>query len=101
MKVWVIGHVDPVLGFALVGVHGQAVDSVQSMNQALDAALANPDLGLVLVTEDCSNLASERMSRLKSRIESPLFLEIPSPKGTNGKGTSFIGLAEQAIGIRK
>ena len=69
MKVWVIGHVDAVLGFALVGVHGQAVDSVQSMNQALDAALANPDLGLVLVTEDCSNLASERMSRLKSRIE--------------------------------
>ncbi len=52
MKVWVIGHVDAVLGFALVGVHGQAVDSVQSMNQALDAALANPDLGLVLVTED-------------------------------------------------
>ena len=101
MKVWVIGHVDAVLGFALVGVHGEAVDSVESMNKALDAALANPELGLVLVTEDCSKLASERMAQLKSSIETPLFLEIPSPNSTDSPGISFMGLAEQSIGIRK
>lgn len=101
MKVWVIGHVDAVLGFALVGVHGEIVDSVDDMNRALDSVLSNPELGLVLVTEDCSKLASERMTRLKSRIEPPLFLEIPSPAGTSSEGISFIKLAEQSIGIRK
>ena len=101
MKVWVIGHVDAVLGFALVGVHGEAVDSVEGMNRALDAAIANPELGLVLVTEDCSKLAPERVARLKSAIEPPLFLEIPSPNYTNSEGISFMSLAEQSIGIRK
>jgi len=101
MKLWVIGHVDAVLGFALVGIHGEAVDSVESMNQALDAALANPELGLVLVTEDCSKLASERMAQLKSSIEPPLFLEIPSPNSMDSPGISFMGLAEKSIGIRK
>lgn len=101
MKVWVIGHVDAVLGFALVGVHGETADTIESMNKALDNALANPELGLVLVTEDCSKLASERMTRLKSRIEPPLFLEIPSPVSTDSDRTSFLKLAEQSIGIRK
>lgn len=101
MKVWVIGHVDAVLGFALVGVHGEAVESVESMHQALDNALANPELGLVLVTEDCSKLASERMTRLMSRIEPPLFLEIPSPLSTDSDRTSFLKLAEHSIGIQK
>lgn len=101
MKVWVIGHVDAVLGFALVGVHGEVVDSVEGMNRALDAALANPELGLVLVTEDCSKLASERMAQLKNGIEAPLFLEIPSPHNTDSPGISFMSLAEKSIGIRK
>jgi len=101
MKVWVIGHVDAVLGFALVGVHGEAVDSVEGMNRALDAALANPELGLVLVTEDCCKLAPERIAQLKSAIEAPLFLEIPSPNNTDSSGISFMSLAEKSIGIRK
>ena len=101
MKIWVIGNVDAVLGFALVGVHGEVVDSVDGMNRALDAVLTNPELGLVLVTEDCSMMATERMTRLKSRIEPPLFLEIPSPDSSDSMGISFMGLAEQSIGIRK
>lgn len=101
MKIWVIGHVDAVLGFALVGIHGESVDSAMSMHQAIDTALANPEIGLVLVTHQCSELVVERITQLKSRIEPPLFLEIPSPKCTNTNGVSYMALAEKAIGIRK
>jgi len=101
MKVWVIGHPEAVLGFALVGVHGIAADSVESVQRALDDALGNPELGMVLITDDCSTLVSDRMTQLTSRVEAPLFLEIPSPKGMSPGRKSFSALVEQAIGIRK
>lgn len=101
MKVWVIGHPEAVLGFALVGVHGIEADSAESVQRALDKVLDNPELGMVLITDDCSALVPERMTQLKSRVEAPIFLEIPSPKGMSPERKSFSTLVEQAIGIRK
>jgi vacuolar-type H+-ATPase subunit F/Vma7 len=50
MKILVIGHPEAVLGFSLVGVHGQTATSAEEANQALDSALASSDVGIILVT---------------------------------------------------
>jgi vacuolar-type H+-ATPase subunit F/Vma7 len=65
MKILVIGHPEAVLGFSLVGVHGQTATSAEEAHQALDSALASPDVGIILVTED---IARRRISRLLAKL---------------------------------
>ena len=48
MKLWVIGSQDAVWGFALAGVGGQIVATAEELNQALDAALKDEDVGIIL-----------------------------------------------------
>jgi V/A-type H+-transporting ATPase subunit F len=80
MRIMVIGHPEAVLGFSLVGVHGQAAASVEEVNQALDRALALPDVGIILVTEDVARLIETRMAQLKLHSTVPLVVELPGPQ---------------------
>ena len=96
----VIGHPEAVLGFSLVGVHGQATSSVAEVNQALDDALAATDVGIVLVTEDVAGLISARMDRLKLHSTVPLVVEIPGPAGVRPDQPSLSQVVRQAIGVK-
>src|SRR5688572_33464997 len=81
MKVLVIGHPDAVLGFSLAGVGGRVATTAAEVNQALDAAQASKDVGIVLVTQDVAELIPARMEHLKLRSTIPLVVEIPSREG--------------------
>ncbi len=100
MRVLVIGHPDAVLGFSLAGADGQAVTTVQEANQALDTALRDRDLGIVLVTKDVAKLMEARMEHLKLHSTVPLIVEIPSPEGIQPGEPSLSELVLRAIGIR-
>jgi len=100
MKVLVIGHPEAVLGFSLVGLHGQAAASAAEVNSALDAALANPDIGVVLVTSDVAELIEPRMNQLKLRSNVPLVVEIPGPAGVPADQPSLNELVFRAIGVK-
>jgi V/A-type H+-transporting ATPase subunit F len=100
MKVLVIGHPEAVLGFSLVGVHGQAATSAAEVNQAVDDALAATDVGIVLVTEDVAGLIAARMEQLKLRSTVPLVVEIPGPAGVRPDQPSLSQVVRQAIGIK-
>ena len=100
MKVLVIGHLEAVLGFSLVGVHGQAVTTAEEAHRALDDALSAPDVGIVLVTDDVGSLIEGRMDRLRLRGTVPLFIEIPGPAGVRPDRPSLSELIRRAIGIR-
>lgn len=101
MKVWVIGHPEAVQGFALVGVFGIIAESVESVNQALDRAQAEIDIGIVLVTTKATKLAHERMDQLRRHSGTPIFLEIPDPDGMDPTSTSLTDVVNQAIGINR
>jgi V/A-type H+-transporting ATPase subunit F len=100
MKVLVIGHPEAVLGFSLVGVHGQAASSAAEVNRALDDALAASDVGIVLVTEDMAGLIAARMEQLKLRSTVPLVVEIPGPAGVRPDQPSLSQVVRQAIGVK-
>ena len=101
MKVWVIGHPEAVQGFALVGVHGVVAESTDGMHKALDEALSNKDLGIVLVTDISANWVRERFEQLCLRVETPIFIEIPGPNGPRSGFLSLAEIADQAIGVRR
>jgi V/A-type H+-transporting ATPase subunit F len=100
MKVLVIGHPEAVLGFSLVGLHGQAAASAAEANQALDNALLDPDIGIVLVTNDVAALIEPRMNQLKLRSNVPLVVEIPGPAGVSPDQPSLDELVFRAIGVK-
>ena len=100
MKVLVIGHPEAVLGFALVGVHGQVATTAADADQALDDALSRPDVGIVLVTEDVADLTQARMDQLKLRSTVPLVVEIPGPGGVRPGRPSLNEVIRRAIGIK-
>lgn len=100
MKVLVIGHPDAVLGFSLVGVHGQAATSAEEANRALDEAFSAQDIGLILVTDDVAELIRERMDQLKLKSTVPLVLEISSPGEEHPVQPSITEIVFRAIGVK-
>jgi vacuolar-type H+-ATPase subunit F/Vma7 len=100
MKVLVIGHPQAVLGFSLVGVHGQAATSAAEVSQALEDALSASDVGIILVTEDAARLIEAQMDRLKLRSTVPLVVEIPGPGGMPPDRPSLNEIVWRAIGVR-
>ncbi|MBL8050027.1 MAG: V-type ATP synthase subunit F [Anaerolineales bacterium] len=100
MKILVIGHPDAVLGFSLTGVGGRVATNAEEVNQALDEAQANKEVGIVLVTQDVAELIPVRMEHLKLRSTIPLVVEIPSAGGVPEGQASLGDIVLRAIGIK-
>ena len=77
MSIYVIGDENTVLGFGLVGVTGEVVDSVQAAGEALDRVLERGDVGIALVTENWASQMRARMNHLQRTTIHPVVLEIP------------------------
>jgi len=100
MKVLVIGHPEAVLGFSLAGLDGQAATTTEEVNQALDTALANREIGIILVTSEAAKLIAPKMDKLKLRSNVPLVVEIPGPAGVPADQPSLNELVFRAIGVK-
>jgi V/A-type H+-transporting ATPase subunit F len=100
MKMLVIGHNEAVLGFSLVGVHGQAVTTAEQADQALDEALSASDVGIILVTEDVAEVIQARMDQLKLRSTVPLVVEIPGPGGPRPDRPTLSEVIKRAVGVK-
>jgi len=99
MRLYVIGNDDCVLGFSLVGVDGRAVHNEEALDQALDAAMSDPTIGLLLVTRDVAMWQRERIDQMKVTGLTPLVVEIPG-EGREQETASLHDLAQRAIGVR-
>lgn len=100
MKMLVIGHLEAVLGFSLVGVAGQKASTAEEVNQALDSALTAENIGIILVTEDVANLIRPRMEQLKLHSTVPLVVEIPAPDSKREDQQSLNEIVFKAIGVK-
>jgi V/A-type H+-transporting ATPase subunit F len=100
MKLLVIGNPDAVRGFALAGVRGQIAATDEELNRALDTALADEEVGIVLVTEDVADLARRRVDMLMVRSAVPLVVEIPGPEGPSPDRPPLSEVIRRTIGVR-
>lgn len=98
MRMYVIGNENCVLGMALVGVQGRMVHNAVELGAALDTALADKSIGLLLVTSDAAAMARERVGRLKVHSMTPLVVEIPGedPGATSPGLRDFV---QRAVGV--
>jgi V/A-type H+-transporting ATPase subunit F len=99
VKVVAIGHPDAVLGFSLAAVDGVVATSADEANQALDDALSESNVGIVLVTDDVARLIAGRMEKLRLESAIPLVIELPGPGSTYPGRPALSEMIRRAIGV--
>jgi V/A-type H+-transporting ATPase subunit F len=100
LKIRVIGHLQAVQGFALVGLSGVNAKNEAEINQALDEAMSDKEVGIVVLTSEAANLIRKRFVSLQSRSELPELLEIPGPGGGSSGLDAMQALVQDTIRMR-
>ncbi len=100
MRYFIIGDEDAVLGFGMVGVQGRAVQSKAQAEQAFQAALEDPEVGIVLITERAADLIRALVERYLFAERFPLIVEIPDRLGHAPDRPGIRELVNAAIGIK-
>lgn len=101
MKMFLIAeHTDTYTGMRLAGVDGTIVHDSDSFKEAFENALADKDLGILLITDNLFNENSEMIIDKKLSLRTPLILSIPD-RGSNAAVTDAIGAyIGEAIGVK-
>jgi vacuolar-type H+-ATPase subunit F/Vma7 len=93
-KIVVVGDEDTVFGLGLIGLTGHAVTSVDEARAAIENAMADPGVALVLLTENWSEAQPESRDELGA-----LLVEIPGLRSEK-PSTTLQTRIERALGVR-
>lgn len=93
-------NVDTQMGMRMAGIRGVIVHTREETAAAIDQAAANPDIGILLITEQLAALCQDQLLPLKSSSRTPLVVEIPSRGSTGHIGDSITRYIQEAIGIK-
>ncbi len=100
MRYFVIAdNTDTHVGLRLAGIEGVIARSREEGLAAIDEALADPTIGILLITEALAEQCADRLDSLKLGGRTPLIVEIPDRHGTRKKDA--IGrYIREAIGVK-
>ena len=101
MKVYLISdNVDTYTGMRLAGVDGVVVHEREELYQALQDALQDKTVGIVLLTEKLGREFPDMIDQFRLERKMPLLVEIPDRHGT-GRSKDFItSYITEAIGLK-
>lgn len=101
MRFYVISdNVDTQVGMRLAGIEGVVVHEEDEVRQALQTAMDQEDIGVVLITETLLSLCSEMIYNLKLNRRRPLIVEIPDRHGNGRTKDSITRYVREAIGVK-
>ncbi len=100
MKFYCIADEDTVRGFRLAGVDGEIVQTPAEAGEALTRAAADPDLGVLVLTQRVAQGIREQVDLLRLERDHPLLVEIPGPEGPLPQRKTLRQLVHAAVGIR-
>ncbi len=101
MKMYLISdNVDTYTGMRLAGVDGCVVHTRNELRAALDSAIADPDNGIILLTEKFGVEFPELINDVKLNRKLPLIIEIPDRHGTGRRPDFITSYVNEAIGLK-
>ncbi len=100
MRYHVIGDEDAVLGFGMVGVPGRAVSTAEQAEEAFRAALADGEVGIIVMTERIADLIRPMVDRFVFTGRFPLIVEIPDRRGAMEGKLGIREMVNAAIGVK-
>ncbi len=101
MKMFLISdNIDTLTGMRLAGVEGAVVHEKDELKEALNKALADKDIGILLLTEKFGREFPEIIDTVKLNRKLPLIVEIPDRHGTGRKPNFITSYVNEAIGLK-
>lgn len=101
MKMFLISdNIDTQTGMRLAGVDGVVVHEREELRQALEKALADKEIGILLLTEKFGREFPEIVDDVKLNHRVPLIVEIPDRHGTGRKPDFITSNVNEAIGLK-
>ncbi|MBN2853418.1 MAG: V-type ATP synthase subunit F [Clostridia bacterium] len=101
MRMFLISdNIDTRTGMRLAGVEGTVVHQIDEVKEALEKAISDQTIGIILITEKLVDLIPERIAELKISISRPLIVEIPDRHGSHKGGDYITKYIREAIGLK-
>ena len=101
MKMFLISdNIDTQTGMRLAGVEGVVVHEREELRAALWTALADKDIGIILLTEKFGREFPDIIDDVRLNHRLPLIIEIPDRHGTGRKSDFITSYVNEAIGLK-
>ena len=101
MKMYLISdNVDTYTGMRLAGVDGVVVHEKQELRDALETAMNDKSIGIILLTERFGREFPDLIDEIKLKRKMPLLIEIPDRHGTGRKKDFITSYVNEAIGLK-
>ena len=93
-------NIDTYTGMRLAGVEGVVVHTHDELKDALQKAISNKEIGIILLTEKFGREFPEIIDDVKLHHKTPLIIEIPDRHGTGRKPDFITSYVNEAIGLK-
>lgn len=101
MKMYLISdNIDTYTGMRLVGIEGCVVHEKQELKEAMERAIADKSIGVLLLTEKFGRDFPEVVTPLKMATKVPIIIEVPDRHGTGRKPDFITSYVNEAIGLK-
>jgi len=101
MRMYVISdNVDTTTGLRLAGVDGTVVHEKDEVRRAFETALADKDIGIILLTEKLGKAFPDIVDDIRLGRRTPLIVEIPDRHGSGRQKDFITSYVNEAIGVK-
>ncbi len=101
MKIYLItDNLDTLTGMRLAGVEGVMADGRDDLREALERAIADKEIGIILLMEKFGREFPDIIDNVKLNYKTPLIIEVPDRHGTGRKPDFITSYVDEAIGLK-
>lgn len=101
MKIYLVSdNIDTLVGMRLAGIEGCVVHEQGELKEAIDKALADKEIGILLLTEKFGREYPQLVNKIKLEHKQPLIIEVPDRHGTGRKADFITSYVNEAIGLK-
>lgn len=101
MRMFLISdNMDTKTGMRLAGIEGIIAHKRDEVLKALNEAINDPDIGIVLITQRLMDMVHDEVMNIKLNYDSPLIVEIPDRHGTGKPADEITKYVREAIGLK-
>jgi len=101
MRFYVISdNGDALTGLWLAGIEGEFAPDEETTAAAIERAVADESIAVVLMTATAYERGGERVAQLKQSGTRPLIVTIPDRTGKGGSGEAIARYVREAVGIK-
>lgn len=91
---------DALTGLRLAGIEGEYAPDEESTAAAIERAVTDESIAVLLMTASAYRRGGERVEQLKQSGTRPLIVTIPDRTGEGGSGEAIARYVREAVGIR-